>query len=305
MLKKKNNFQKISILLKPQIIQELSNLLPNLVLWLSRRQKKVQFIDSEEERIKKIFKGNTAKDITFIPKDNIFSDSDLIIVLGGDGTLIGACRLANKQPTPIFGVNLGHLGFLTEFNKIHFFEELDTILAGNYQTKVLDLYRARVFNNKKVIFETHFINDAVISKYEIARMFNLSLESNGEHIYNISGDGLIISTPCGSTAYSLAAGGPIVHPDVKALLLTPICPHSLGHRPLVVTNKSSIKIRSLNKSHKVTLTLDGQTSTNLGFENYVEIIMDKNKKAHVIKNIKKNYFDTLREKFEHGYKART
>ncbi len=289
----------VSIILKPHSLTEFNNLLPNLTNWLLRRKKEVYFLNSELDRLEKIFKTKKFKNFHFLEENEIFDHSDLIISLGGDGTLIGICRHA-KNKVPIFGVNLGHLGFITEFSKIEFFDQLADVLNNKYETSIKSLFNVKVLRNDKVIFQGSFFNDVSISKNDIARMFTLNVQANGDHVYNISGDGLIISSTMGSTAYSLAAGGPIVHPDVKAVLLTPICPHSLSHRPLVIPDSSKIEIRLINQENHVAITLDGQLGFNIDSRDVLSISKEKRKSIHLIRNSERTFYHTLKEKFDHG-----
>lgn len=167
--------------------------------------------------------------------------------MGGDGTLIGVSRNVKKNSPPIFGVNMGNLGFITEFSKVEFFDQLENTIKGTYKLTSLPLYQVEVTRKNKVTFKGTFLNDLVINNNLVSKMLTLSVESEGEHIYNLSGDGLIISSPIGSTAYSLAAGGPIISPSVNAITLTPICAHSLTHRPLVIPDNTSVSIKAPNR----------------------------------------------------------
>ncbi len=291
----------ISIVLKPKAISEFESILPNLASWLLRRKKTVFFLLKDKERVHKIFKGDL-KNLNFIEESDLHKLSDLIITMGGDGTLIGVCRNVIKSSPPIFGVNMGHLGFITEFAKAEFFDQLENTLKGNFQTTVYHLFHVEVFTKKsdKPSFKGFFLNDAVVNNNQVSRMLTLTVESEGEHIYNLAGDGLIISSPIGSTAYSMAAGGPIVHPMVNALTLTPICAHSLTHRPLVVPDNSNIIIKAARPDESFKLTLDGQQQVTLGSDDIVKITKKKTKIVHLVKNPTRTYFRTLKEKFTHG-----
>lgn len=216
--------------------------------------------------------------------------------MGGDGTLIGACRRVHTK-IPVLGINLGRVGFITEFNKNEYFDSLTNILEGKYETIQQPLYHVEVKRNSKSVFKDYFFNDAVIGKNDIARMIYLRAEMGQEHIYNIAGDGIIVSTPLGSTAYSMAAGGPIVHPNISALILTPICPHSLIHRPFIIPDKTPIQIKVLPPYHMLTLTLDGQIAVNIEDQDTILINSSKVKKINLIKNPDRSYFETIREKF--------
>lgn len=295
---KSKNIINVGIIVKPSHFDEISNHVSNLVKWLHRRKKNPIFLDTEFERFNSAFPPAIMKLISFQNTKEVFNKTDLIISFGGDGTLIGISRNA-KSSIPIFGVNLGRLGFLTEFSKSDFHDKLAEVLKGKYTTFKKNLFKLTIIKHQKVK-ETHsFINDVVINKNDIARMFKLSVDANDDHVYNMSGDGLIISSTLGSTAYSLAAGGPIVHPDVKALVLTPICPHGLTHRPLVLPETASLDIRNLDNEENVTITLDGQVG--ISFTENIQLKIDKHRKyITLIKNNERSYYHTLKEKFVHG-----
>lgn len=291
----------ISIVLKPKVNSEFESILPNLASWLLRRKKTISFLDKEKERIQRIFKGEI-KNLNFIAENDLHSESDLIITMGGDGTLIGVCRNITKNSPPIFGVNMGHLGFITEFSKAEFFDQLESTLKGDFLITKLCLYQVEVFSKKKdkPTFKGYFLNDAVVNNNQISRMLTLSVESEGEHIYNLAGDGLIISSPIGSTAYSMAAGGPIIHPKVNAITLTPICAHSLTHRPLVIPDSSNVVIKASRADESIKLTLDGQQAVVLDSNDVIKVTKTKTKVVNLIKNPDRTYFRTLKEKFTHG-----
>jgi NAD+ kinase len=291
--------KEITIVLKPKTIQGFTTILPNLTDWLKRRKKNISFLEKEKSRLEKVYRG-ARNDFKYISEKDLHTKSDLIITLGGDGTLIGVCRKATKNTPPIFGVNMGRLGFITEFSKVEFYDHLQEVLKGQYTLIKRNLYTAQVLEKDKIIFKSHFLNDAVINKHDISRMFSLSVETDEEPIYNLSGDGLIISSPIGSTAYSLAAGGPIMHPEVNALALTPICPHSLTHRPLVIPDKSSIIVKGLGNTEMITLTLDGQEMFNIEKNNSILVRKNKSRVINLIRNPDRTYFHTLKEKFTHG-----
>lgn len=294
-MKNKKALNNISIILKPSNYDDLTNLMTNLVRWLHRRKKKVIVLKKEKDRLNSVLTSKTLALIDFKEDKYVYKSSDLIISLGGDGTLLGIYRKVGTR-VPIFGVNLGHLGFITEFNKNDFYEKLNVVLAGKFEIIKKQLFSVTI-NHKDKYF---FLNDAVFNKNNIARMLTLSVDANKEHIYNLSGDGLIISSTIGSTAYSLAAGGPIVHPSVKALLLTPICPHSLTHRPLVIPETCEISVQLLDHGEKAHITLDGQNVVTIKSRDSIKINKETRRSILVIKNDEKTYFHTLKEKFVHG-----
>ena len=289
----------IGIILKPSHMDDFPNVLTNLIRWLTKRQKKVFLLQKEEERFEGSLSSKTISQIKFEDEKYVFNKTDLVISLGGDGTLLGVSRKINSQ-IPVFSVNLGRLGFITEFSKNDFYEKLNVILLGKYEVFRKNLYSIEVKRKYQKPIKELFFNDAVFTKNDLARMFTLAVEADGEHIYNISGDGLIISSTYGSTAYSLAAGGPIVHPAVKALILTPICAHSLTHRPLVIPDNQSLKVSLMENIDTVNITLDGQTCVHLAPKDTVKISKESRKTITLIKNTERTYFHTLKEKFVHG-----
>lgn len=292
-------FSKICIVLKPHLSAKSEKMLKDLVPWLLRRNKTLFFLDREKLRIKKILTTNYSL-LNFIKEDQITGSVDLVISLGGDGTLIGTCRKLTKNSPPVFGVNMGHLGFITEFSVSEFYQGLEAALLGNFKLTKLSLYQLEVIRKNKSILKSYFLNDAVIHNSRISRMLSLSIDTNKEHVYHLSGDGLIVSSPVGSTAYSMAAGGPIIHPDVNALALTPICAHSLTHRPLVIPNDSSVIIKTVKGTDTICITLDGQEVINLIEEDVIKITRAKSRTVKLIKNLNRTYFNTLKEKFTHG-----
>jgi NAD+ kinase len=298
---KKSKIKQVSLVLKPTRIDDFEAIISNLLKWLIRKKISISISISEQDRISTITSSNTLKLINFCEYQALFNDVDLILSLGGDGTFIGAAR-KNKNHIPIFGINLGNLGFITEFSRNDFYESLEKTIYGDYELITKPLFVVKIFEQDKIIKKDYFLNDAVINKNDIARMFKLNLDINNEHIYDLAGDGLIMSTPTGSTAYSLAAGGPIVHPEVKALVLTPVCPHSLTHRPMVIPDNSSVKIRIVGSGESVTLTLDGQLAIPIMTSQYVIIEKSKNKTITMVQNQERTYFNTLKEKFIHNIK---
>lgn len=289
----------VAIILKPTAVSEFLTVLPNLVEWLRRRKIDFCFLDSDSERISKIFKNSKHKH-KFITKNEIYTKVSLIITLGGDGTLIGVARKSSNNSSPIFGINMGNLGFITEFSRNDFYEDISKFFNNDYNVRKIPLYKAEIFEKNEVVASAYFINDAVVSKNGISRMFSITLESDHEEIYDLAGDGLIVSSPIGSTAYSLAAGGPIVHPNSKVLILTPICPHSLTHRPIILPDSESIWIKLSKDEENLSLTLDGQENITILKNQKVKISKSSKKGANLVINPNREYFDTLKEKFKHG-----
>ncbi len=292
--------ESVSIILRPNETKEFHDVLQNLVTWLTRRKKMIFFLSKEEKRLRRIFK-NFPKNIHLIKETELGNHSDLILSLGGDGTLIGVCRKAMSKSVPIFGINMGTLGFITEFSKIDFYEDLERTMKGQFVCEKIPLYKVKVFKNQKIISSHYFFNDIVVNKNNISRMMTLSVETEEDQIYNLAGDGLIVSTPLGSTAYSMAAGGPIIHRCVNAMVITPICPHSLNYRPIVIPDKMKVIIKIPYEDEDLALTLDGQEMISLNAKYRLEISKaSPSKGITLIKNPDRSYFRTLKEKFTHG-----
>ncbi|HIQ49335.1 MAG TPA: NAD(+)/NADH kinase [Aquifex aeolicus] len=224
---------------------------------------------------------------------------DLFLVIGGDGTFLSAARIASRFGIPLAGINEGRFGFLTEIKK----EEIERVLPLILEKKVplqerlmIDVFLRR---GKKLRYLGNYLNDAVISKSSIARIIQTEVFVNRERIVDIFGDGVILSTPTGSTAYALSAGGPILYPESENLLLVPICPHTLTNRPLVLPSEFEVSFKVVSKNMEAYLTLDGQEGTFLEKED--EVIVKKSKyKCLTYSHPEKSFFGVLREKLKWG-----
>jgi NAD+ kinase len=223
---------------------------------------------------------------------------DLVVVLGGDGSLLAVAR-GLTSGVPILGVNLGNLGFLTEINRGELYPAMVQVLAGEFETEERSLLDVELRRSGGGSSSFRVLNDAVVTKSALARIIQLTLEVDGHLIARYRSDGLIISTPTGSTAYNLSAGGPIVHPMLPVVLLTPICPHALSLRPIVVPATGLIEVTLETQREEVYLTLDGQEGTSLGHRDVVRITRSPNVvrlvKAHV-----RSFYDNLRGKLRWG-----
>jgi len=226
-----------------------------------------------------------------LSRDELPGQVDLVIVLGGDGTLLSVAHLAALESVPVVGVNLGRLGFLTEVPVDELFVSLDAFLAGRRGIVSPRLLLKATSRGKSYLC----LNDVVINKGAVARMIQIAIQIDGRDIAELKSDGLIIATPTGSTAYSLSAGGPIVQPYVPAIILSPICPHTLSFRPMVVSSDSKIKLRILTAGEEVYLTLDGQRGVLLGQDDVVEIERSA-AELNLVSSPRRNYFDLLKEK---------
>ncbi len=273
---------------------------------LLRNRIKVYFASESTEtadelkKINKKFSGPKNK-IQVIEKNKMVQNTDLIIVLGGDGTYLSIARLMRKRSVPVMGINMGQLGFLTEIKQSEAFDTVNDVIQGKpiyYSERAL--LEVTLQRNGKTVFQGPVVNDAVIAKGAIARIIGIQIAMNGKIVNTLRADGLIVSTPTGSTAYSLSAGGPIVEPSLGALILTPICPHSLTQRPLVVPDHSELKIRLSDRPGNVYLTLDGQDAVSFEAEDIMTVRRYKKHSLKLIASPTRDYFGLLQEKLLFG-----
>lgn len=234
----------------------------------------------------------------FSPED-IPPQVDLIIVLGGDGTLISVARLIGEAQVPIVGVNLGQLGFLTEITREELPEMLDRLIAGDYRVSERMMIDAFIHREDKVVGKYTMLNDAVINKGALARIIDMETYVDGRHLSTYKADGLIVSTPTGSTGYSLAAGGPIIYPEINSLLITPICPHMLTNRPVIIWSRSVIEIEVKFQDDVVFFTADGQVGHKLLPGDRVEIRRSE-LRTRLVSSPSREYFQILRTKLSWG-----
>lgn len=232
------------------------------------------------------------------PKD-LVDRADPIITLGGDGTLIGVARHVRGRSPLFIGVNFGNLGFLTEVRPDEIFQVFDHALEGNVACAERLLLTVQLERAGKVVFESQAVNDVVVQKGARSRLPELDLTVNGQDVARIRADGIILATPTGSTAYSLAAGGSIAHPSLSVILVTPICPHSLTNRPLILPGSSKIEIELPRFDDEVLVTVDGQLSEPLKSGDVVKVSEAKQTVKFVLAK-EKGYFDILRTKLNWG-----
>ncbi len=226
-------------------------------------------------------------------------DVDLIVVLGGDGTMISTARLTGEREVLVLGINYGSLGYLTEFRIEEMYSALEAILDGNYQTDGRVMLDAELWRGDEILASGRVLNDVVINKAVLARIIEVEVNLNNLFVNSFRADGLIISTPTGSTAYNLSAGGPIIYPSMNAVVLTPICPFTLTNRPIVMPDTAEISLRLVNKSDGVVMTLDGQVGYQMQTHDYVKIRKSKTN-FNLIQPQNRNYFDVLRNKLKWG-----
>ncbi len=224
---------------------------------------------------------------------------DMVVVLGGDGTLLSVARLLQNSTIPVVGINLGGLGFLTEFTQESCFSELQRIIEGRCEIEERMRLQVSVQRGNNIIFDQIILNDAVLNKAALARIIDITTTIDGSYLTCYRGDGLIVATPTGSTAYNLSAGGPIVYPTAKAIIITPICSFTLNNRPLILPPEATITMEPKNPMPDVTLTCDGQVGCNLQKDDKINISA-AHTPLRLIKTPSVNYFEILRSKLKWG-----
>jgi len=235
-----------------------------------------------------------------IPRHKLADKVDLVIALGGDGTMLSAVRSAGQLGIPILGINLGSLGFLTELTPKNLEKTLDRIKRGDYLVEQRLLLEARVTGECETESMTA-LNDVVIDKGAIVRVIHLDLYVNDEFISSYAADGLIVATPTGSTAYALAVGGPIIHPTINAIIVAPIAPHTLAQRPMVFSQEDRMKIVVSSPRRGVNLTVDGQVACTLHHGESVTIERAE-VKAQLVRFAENSFYRVLRDKLNWGFK---
>ena len=280
----------VGIACKP-IKKVVCSVVPPLLAWLHER--KIETLVDEETQ------ACIDAGVEGLPREALGDRVDLLMVLGGDGTLLSAARALRNHNVPILAVNLGALGFLTSVTLDELYPVLEQVLAGKHRTSERMMLEATISKDGVAGKPHPALNDAVVNKSAMARMLDFDVYVDKNHVGRYRADGLIVATPTGSTAYSLAAGGPIIHPTLDALVITPICPHMLTNRPLVVSGCAQVEVDFSVAEEPVYLTLDGQTGVQLGSKDRVAVT----KSAHKVKLVRpmdKTYFEILRSKLRWG-----
>jgi NAD+ kinase len=279
----------IGILTKPKF-PEVKPTLQAVVSWLRERH-----IDVVLDATSASLLGEQGG----MQKTQLATKADVLLVLGGDGTMLNAARLAAERSVPILGVNMGGLGFLTEVRLEHLYPSLERVFANDFVLDERLMLNAHVHRHGETVAHGVVLNDVVISKGTLARMIELKIAIQGQFVTNLRGDGLIVSTPTGSTAYSLSAGGPIISPAVQSLILTPICPHTLTHRPLIVPGNVEIEVTLTSRDDGAMATLDGQVGIAMT-QGDTAVIQVSQHRTRLIRFPESHYYNVLREKLKWG-----
>ena len=280
----------IGIISRPRRV-DISAIVPPLQKWLEARNLHAQYDQETASSLGTESQGKTRAELA--------TESDLLLVLGGDGTLLSAAREAAPHGIPILPINLGSLGFLTSFTLQEMYPALEETLAGHLAASERVMLHAALIRDGKTLDDQRVLNEVVINKGALARMIEVKLSIDQDFVCRYRADGLIVATPTGSTAYSLSAGGPIVHPNVESIIVTPICPHTLSDRPLVVGDKCCVEMNLVGPADSVYLTLDGQKGLQMQSNDRVRIFRAE-ERLKLIQPKRKSYYEILRSKLKWG-----
>jgi len=288
--------RRVGIVVKPQQSEAMRTMC-RLVKWLAERDiSAVACPGVDHERIE----AETKCRIETLDREEMAARVDLIVVLGGDGTMIATARALREREIPVLGINHGHLGYLAEFHADEMIAALESILSGDYRIDRRVMLDAELRRDDVVLAQGRVLNDVVIgSAALLARIIEIEVLMNNQLVGQIRGDGLIVSTPTGSTAYNLSAGGPVIYPSMNAVVITPICPHTLSNRPILVPDDAEIEIRLIAPQEEAALTLDGQIGFPLQTGDRVRV-RKSGTTFNIVQPPDRNYFDVLRDKLRWG-----
>jgi NAD+ kinase len=281
--------RRVGIILKKQDAR-VGNILRDILPWLRARNAEVLLDRNSVDQC--------PNGILVAPPQEMVRQVDVVTVFGGDGTLLYAARLVGASGVPILGINLGSLGFLTEVKLDEVHEAFEGLLSGRYQLEDRVLLDVEVLREGKAIARYLALNDAVINKGALARIIELEVSVNSQPVLLTRADGLIVSTPTGSTAYSLAAGGPILYPTLDAFIIAPICPHTLTNRPVVIPDRHAVEV-TLRHGTEVMLTVDGQVGMPLEQQDSLRIRRAQST-LRLVMPFGNTFFKLLREKLRWG-----
>ncbi|MBA3442308.1 MAG: NAD(+)/NADH kinase [Pyrinomonadaceae bacterium] len=286
--------RRIGVVVKPNQPQAVQTI-GCLVEWLDRRDVTLVV---EPELADRTTGAKIGCAIETLPREQLAANVDLLIVLGGDGTMIAAARMLGDREVPVLGINYGTLGYLAEFRTEEMIPALEAIFIDDYRLDRRVMLDVELRRNEERVAQNRVLNDAVIGKSALARIIEIEAWFDKQFVNSFRADGLIVSTPTGSTAYNLSAGGPLIYPSMEAVVITPICPHTLSNRPIVVPDDVEIELH-LKTREEVAITLDGQIGFPLEIEDRV-FVRKSRTKFNIVQPTNRNYFDVLRDKLRWG-----
>lgn len=290
----KSVIRRIGIIVKPNQPQAVQTI-GCLVEWLARRNVTLVV---EPELACHASDAKTGCAIESLPREKLAANVDLLVVLGGDGTMIASTRMLGDREVPVLGINYGTLGYLAEFRTEEMIPALESIFNDDYRLDRRVMLDVELRRNEQQVAQNRVLNDAVIGKSALARIIEIEAWFDKQFVNSFRADGLIVSTPTGSTAYNLSAGGPLIYPSMEAVVITPICPHTLSNRPIVVPDDVEIELR-LKTREEVAITLDGQIGFPLEIGDRV-FVRKSLTKFNIVQPTNRNYFDVLRDKLRWG-----
>ncbi|MGH9968004.1 MAG: NAD(+)/NADH kinase [Pyrinomonadaceae bacterium] len=291
----KSSIKRVGIVVKPHQPDALKTIC-GVIQWL--RERGIDLVGGpqiERDRIE----HETGCAVEVLDPDKLAASVDLMLVLGGDGTMIATARMVGDREVPVLGINYGGLGYLAEFRIEELYSALESILEGNYRLDTRLMLAVELIRGKEQVTRSRVLNDVVINKSALARIIEIDAYLNQQFVNSFRADGLIVSTPTGSTAYNLSAGGPVIYPSMNAVVITPICPFTLSNRPIVVPDDSVIELCLKTEQEDVALTLDGQVGFPLQVNDRV-VIRKSQTTFNLVQPMNRNYFEVLRDKLRWG-----
>jgi NAD+ kinase len=277
---------------------ELEEALGVVLAWAGRHEVALMLSDRIRDRFPRLESENQ---VEVRPESELAAVCDVLLAMGGDGTILAALRWAGERGIPVLGVNLGSLGFLADVQPDHLSEALDRLLAAEYKVVERMTIEAEVRCGDDRVAKTAS-NEVVIDKGEYSRVIDIDAEVNGRYLKRYTADGLILSTPTGSTAYALAAGGPIVDPRMDALVVVPICPHTLAARPLVLPPESEVHLTVLSKHRSAVVTWDGQERLQVASGDTIRVRRGERRNRMIRTGLGPPFYQVLREKLKWGFR---
>ncbi len=289
------SIKRIGVVVKPHQPDALETLC-RLTTWLNQRGITIVGVPEIE---RETIEHQTGCAIEVVSDAELANQVDLMLVLGGDGTMIATARMVGDTEVPVMGVNYGGLGYLAEFPLEELFPALEGVLEGEYKVQQRLMLSIELWRGEELVTRNRVLNDVVVNKSALARIIEIEAYLNQQFVNLFRADGLIVATPTGSTAYNLSAGGPIIFPSMNAVVITPICPFTLSNRPIVVPDDSMIEVRLMTEKEEVALTLDGQVGFPLQAGDRAVIRKSKTN-FNLVQPPNRNYFDVLRNKLKWG-----
>lgn len=285
----------IGVIVKPQQPEAVETVCRLLEWTTARGIRLVGEPEIDQTRIER----HTNCNLEIEERERLAQTVDLLVVLGGDGTMIATARLLDEREIPVVGINYGTLGYLAEFTVEEMLPALEQIVAGEYEVERRMLIDASLMRDGAEVARSRALNEVVVGKSALARIIEIEIRINDQFVNSFRADGLLVSTPTGSTAYNLSAGGPIIYPSMSTIVITPICPHTLSNRPLVVPDAARIELELKGAVEEVALTVDGQVGFTLRAGD--KVLINKSRAAFpLVLSPNRNYFDVLRNKLRWG-----